>query len=266
MNGSYKADLRLALGAAEAAAAYAVEARSGAEYRVDAKADGSPVSTADLRAEEAVRQLIVTERPDDHFLGEESPRSFSASASRVWVVDPIDATRNFVRGIPIWATLIALLDQGHPVVGVVYAPDLGRCWWAAAGEGAFCGESPSDQGRKIHTRDTEQPQDAYISTTAFDTWNEYGLMDEYQYLASRSYCNRGFGDFFQHCLVAEGVLDAALEPVVAPWDVAALVPVVSEAGGKCTDLHGGELPVAGGRGIVSSTPALHQQIMEVFTR
>lgn len=257
-------DLAVALAVANSAAGVATRTRSDHDYQVEIKDDHSPVTTADLNAETAARSIIGRDRPTDSFLGEESSKESEEIDGRVWIVDPIDATRNFVRGIPIWATLVALVVDGRPVVGVVNAPDLRRCWWAAEGLGSFVGESPTDRGRMISTRSSATVEDAYLSTTAFDTWRRCGLDDSFQQLTERSYCNRGFGDFYQHCLVAEGVLDAALEPIVAPWDVAALVPIVSEAGGMCTDLLGNALPGTSTTGIVSSTRELHPRILEVF--
>lgn len=258
-------DLALALSVAETAAEHALEIRSSPTYQIHTKGDLSPVTTADRRAEAKARRAIGIERPEDGFLGEEGGMEPGQGNGRIWVIDPIDATRNFVRGIPIWATLVALIENGKPVVGVVNAPDLGRCWWAAAGAGAYVGSGPSGRGHRIATRAAATIEDAYLSTTAFDTWQQYGLDDGYQRLTERSYCNRGFGDFYQHCLVAEGVLDAALEPVVAPWDVAALVPIIFEAGGICTDLMGVPLPGASTCGILSSAPDLHPKILEVFS-
>ncbi|MGJ0629752.1 inositol monophosphatase family protein [Xenorhabdus bovienii] len=245
------------------AATAALALRESSEFQITLKKDGSPVTSADTGAELLVREIIESARPDDRFFGEESG-GIASHKGRVWIIDPIDGTKNFVRGIPIWATLVALVEDGEPKVGVVFAPELKRCWWAEKGGGAYFSESPLGSAHRMHVRKASGLQDAYISTTAFDTWHKRGLLQQYLRLAEQTFCNRGFGDFLQHCLVAEGVLDVALEPVVAPWDVAALVPIVEEAGGMCTDLTG-QLVLAGkGPGIVSTNQVLHEHVINIF--
>lgn len=245
------------------AATTALSLKESTKLQITLKGDGSPVTSADTAAELLVRELINAACPGDYFLGEETG-GLAGREGRVWIVDPIDGTKNFIRGLPIWASLVALVEDGRPKVGVVYAPDLKRCWWGEKEGGAYVAEVPGGEAQRIQVGESAQLRDAYISTTAYDTWQRYGLHHHYQRLAELTYCNRGFGDFFQHCLVAEGVLDAALEPVVAPWDVAALVPIVEEAGGRCTDLGGHPILADKRPGIVSANRPLHERVVDLF--
>ncbi|OKO99364.1 inositol monophosphatase family protein [Xenorhabdus eapokensis] len=256
-------DLRLAQRVAMEAATTALSLRESSEFQVTLKKDGSPVTPADIGAELRVRELIESERPNDLFFGEESG-GLAAHKGRVWIVDPIDGTKNFIRGIPIWATLVALVEDGEPKIGVVFAPELKRCWWAEKGSGAYFSKNPQGSGNRMHVRQVSGLKDAYISTTAFDTWHKQGLLQQYQRLVEQTFCNRGFGDFLQHCLVAEGILDVAIEPIVAPWDVAALIPIVEEAGGICTDLMGQPVLANKGVGIASTSQTLHKHVIDIF--
>jgi histidinol-phosphatase len=182
-------------------------------------ADG--ITTARFRADD----LVVDRKPD------RTPVTDADTA----VVDPIDGTKNFLRGVPAWATLIALVVDGLPVAGVVSAPALGRRWWASAGSGAF-GSAPGSPPRRLGVSGVRELADAYLSTTDLNTWGS----DRDRYLALVSACweSRAFGDYWHHCLVAEGALDLAAEPAGYPWDLAAVQILVTEAGGTFTDLSG----------------------------
>lgn len=205
------------------------------DLSVDRKPDRTPVTDADLAVEDAVREVLAEHRPDDVVAGEE--RGGDVGAGRAWVLDPIDGTKNFLRGIPAWATLIALVDQGRPVLGVVSAPALGKRWWAAAGAGAWCRTGQAEPER-ISVSGVRDLSDSYVSTTHLGTWVQHHSRDAYLRLVDACWENRAFGDFWQHCLVAEGVIDIAVEPIVNPWDVAAAQVLVEEAGGTFTDLAG----------------------------
>lgn len=229
-------DLELALELAEAADAISVPRFRAADLAVQTKPDLTPVTDADRAVEEALRGLLEVERPDDAILGEED--GATGDSARRWILDPIDGTKNFSRGVPVWATLIALEDNGELTVGVVSAPALGRRWWAARGEGAFA------NGERIRVSQVARLADASLSTgTPFpDVWHL-----------------RALGDFWQHMLVAEGALDAAVDLRLSLWDIAALVPIVEEAGGRITSVDGGNA-VAGGSA-VTSNGLLHEAVL-----
>jgi histidinol-phosphatase len=180
------------------------------------------------------------------------------------VLDPIDGTKNFSRGMPAWATLIALTVGGVPVVGVASAPALGRRWWAARGRGAWTTDAPGAAPRRLAVSGVTDIGDAYLSTTDMRTFTEQGRLDRYLALVDAVWETRAFGDFWQHCLVAEGVLDVAVEPAANAWDLAALVPILTEAGGRLTDLAGADT-FAGGDGI-SSNGALHGGVLALVGR
>ena len=205
------------------------------DFRVDQKPDRTPVTDADLAVEDALREVLAERRPDDVVAGEE--RGGSAETGRAWLVDPIDGTKNFLRGVPAWATLVALVEDGYPVAGMVSAPALGRRWWAERGGGAW---TTVDGGtaRRVSVSGVTDLADAYLSTTHLGEWAARNSRDAYLRLLDSCWESRAFGDFWQHCLVAEGTIDLAAEPVVNAWDVAALQVLVEEAGGRFTDLTG----------------------------
>ncbi|GAB3909765.1 histidinol-phosphatase [Kibdelosporangium lantanae] len=223
-------DLALALRLADAADAITVDRFRARDLKITRKPDRTPVTDADTAVEDAIRALLATEVPDDRIAGEE--RGGTIGPDRTWVIDPIDGTKNFLRGVPAWATLIALVTDGKPVVGVASAPALGRRWWAAAGEGAH-----SDLG-PLAVSGVDDLADAYVSTTDLGSWVTYHSREAYLRLVDACWESRAFGDFWQHCLVAEGVLDVVAEPIVNPWDVAAVQVIIEEAGGRFTDLTG----------------------------
>ncbi len=230
-------DLALALRLADAADAVTLPRFRATDLRVSTKPDRSPVTDADTAAEEVLRALIGVERPGDAVLGEEGGGDV-ADAGRGWVLDPIDGTKNFSRGMPAWGTLIALTVEGAATVGVVSAPALGRRWWGAAGQGAWTSDAPSAAPRRIAVSRVAALGDAYLSTTDLRVFAQQGRMDRWLALVDAVWETRAFGDFWQHVLVAEGVLDVAVDPVANPWDLAALAPIVAEAGGRLTDLTG----------------------------
>ena len=235
-------DLVLALELADAADALSLPRFRAHDLAVSTKADLSPVTEADLAVEAELRRLLAAHRPGVAVLGEEEGADAHDQNAPRWIVDPIDGTRNFSRGIPVWATLIALERDGVLQLGVVSAPALGRRWWASRGEGAW-----RDDGERLRVSGFGRIEDATVlvaldrpvAAAAFDAWHV-----------------RGFGDFWAHMLVAEGAAEVAVDAVgVSLWDLAAPLVVVEEAGGRFTDLEG--RPRADGRSAVSTNGLLH---------
>jgi histidinol-phosphatase len=214
------ADLAYALELADAADALTLPRFRASDLHVETKPDLTPVTDADRATERMLRDRIAEDRPGESVLGEEEGDDGGAVR---WIVDPIDGTRNFSRGIPVWATLIALERERNVVCGVVSAPALGRRWWAARGEGA------SANGSAIGVSDVAKLGDATVSCT-------YGR--DLARLEPLVWHARGLGDFWQHMLVAEGALDAAVDVKLASWDFAALEPIVIEAGGRLDEFRG----------------------------
>jgi histidinol-phosphatase len=229
------ADLELALRLAGLADTVTTERFRAADLVVSSKPDLTPVSDADQAVEQLIRQRLAADRPADAFCGEES--GTSGSGPRRWVLDPIDGTKNFVRGVPVWATLLALLVDDDPVLGVVSAPALGQRWWAARGQGAFCssfGQSP----RRLRVSQVSRLADASLSYASLSGWAEQGRQQAFLQLIDGVWRSRAYGDFWSYMLVAEGAVDLAAEPELSLWDLAALAPIVTEAGGRFTGLNG----------------------------
>ncbi|MGI5125695.1 histidinol-phosphatase [Pseudonocardia sp. CA-107938] len=254
-------DLDLALRLADAADAVTLDRFRAADLQVTSKPDRTPVTDADTATEAQLRALLAAERPDDVILGEEEGGSV-AIRGRGWVIDPIDGTKNFSRGVPVWATLIGLTVDGEATVGVASAPALGRRWWAARGEGAWTDDAGGAPRRIAVSRITELA-DAYLTTTDARSFADIGKDRQWQELGESVWETRAFGDFWMYCLLAEGVLDIAVDAVANPWDLAALVPIVTEAGGRLTDLAGSD-GFAGGNG-VATNGALHDAVVAALT-
>ncbi|NLG48181.1 histidinol-phosphatase [Gordonia sp. (in: high G+C Gram-positive bacteria)] len=257
MTTDFTADLDLALRLADAADAVTRDRFGALDLAVSDKPDLTPVSDADLAVERLVREVLATERPDDAVLGEEFGGD-AVFSGRQWVVDPIDGTKNFVRGVPVWASLIALLDDGVPVVGVVSAPALNRRWWAATGTGAWASHDGA-QSRRIRVSDVPRIGSASLSFSSLSGWRDRGLREQFVALTDEVWRVRAYGDFFSYCLLAEGALDIALEPEVSLWDLAALDVLVREAGGRFTDVAGADGP-HGGSAVATNT-ALHDEVL-----
>jgi histidinol-phosphatase len=255
----YSADLTFAQRLADAADAITTTRFRALDLGVRSKPDRTPVTDADTAVEDAVRALLAAERGGDAVAGEERGGS-ATQPGRVWVIDPIDGTKNFLRGVPVWATLIALVEDGVPVVGVVSAPLLGRRWWAATGEGAFVRDAAGE--RRISVSKVASLDDATLSTTDLGSWVTHHSRDAYLRLVDACWESRAFGDFWQHCLVAEGALDVAVEPIVNPWDVAPLRVLVSEAGGRFSDLSG--QPGIDGGSALSTNGLLHEPALTLL--
>ncbi|WP_415974359.1 histidinol-phosphatase [Rhodococcus sp. 077-4] len=257
----YSADLRLALRLADEADVITRRRFLAMDLSVDSKPDLTPVSDADLAVETMIRAELGSERPADALLGEE----FGGTATyggRQWVVDPIDGTKNFVRGVPVWATLIALLEDGVPRVGVVSAPALNRRWWASSDQGAW---TATDGGvtRRISVSRVDSLASSSLSFSSLSGWADLGIRDKFLELTDAVWRVRGYGDFFSYCLVAEGAVDVAAEPEVSLWDLAALDVLVREAGGDFTALDGTAGPHGGSA--VATNGLLHREVLGRLT-
>ena len=242
-------DLRLAHDLADLADAVTLPRFRARDLVVETKPDLTPVSDADRAVERTLRAHLAAVAPGDAIVGEEY--GASGSGARRWVVDPIDGTKNYVRGVPVWATLVALQVDGVVTTGVVSAPALGRRWWAARGEGAYA------DGLPIRVSGVSALADAQFSYSSLGGWGP-GFFE----LARRCWRTRGFGDFWSHVLVAEGAVDVAAEPTVSLWDLAALQVDVEEAGGRFTDLSGAARPDGGSA--VSTNGLLHDEVLRIL--
>jgi histidinol-phosphatase len=248
------AELELALELADIADRVTVAGFRSLDLKVTTKPDMTPVSEADQEVERQLRARIAEQRPDHAVLGEEF--GLSGSGEWTWIIDPIDSTKNYVRGIPVFATLIALTRAGRAEVGVVTAPAMDRRWWASRGAGAFM------NGDLIHVSGVERLEDAQLSINSLLDFDKYGFGVGGRRLSERCWRTRGFGDFWSHVLVAEGGVDVAAEPKVAAWDLAALQVIVEEAGGCFTDI-GGSSTYEGGSA-VSSNGLIHDEVLGVL--
>lgn len=263
-------DLTLALRLADAADTISRERYLALDLEVTTKPDKTPVTDADRAIEQAIIDVLAVERGDDYMLGEEfgeQPGRVSEHEvgegdhpHRQWIIDPIDGTSNFLRGVPVWATLISLAIDGDPVVGVVSAPALGKRWWAATGNGAWVDESndplsniqiPDEldgrlatpmqaiaEPRRLHVSSVSTLSDASISYNSLQQWDQAGYLDKLVELSRKVWRTRAYGDMWSYMLVAEGVVDAAGEFDLKPYDMAALAPIVREAGGTFTSIDG----------------------------
>ncbi|MFP5219722.1 MAG: histidinol-phosphatase [Actinomycetes bacterium] len=252
-------DLALAHELADAADALTLDRFRAVDLQVQSKPDLTPVSDADLAVEDAVRALLAALRPADAVLGEE--HGSTGAGPRQWVVDPVDGTKSFVRGVPVWATLVALQVEGSVDVGVVSAPALGRRWWAARGLGAHAG--PSQRAASaLRVSRVGALSDASLSFSSLSGWEERGRLDGLLGLTRRCWRTRAYGDFWSHVLVAEGAVDVSCEPEVSLWDLAALQVVVEEAGGRFTDLSGAARPDGGS--VVCTNGLLHDEVLALL--
>jgi histidinol-phosphatase len=238
----YDDDLRLAHVLADEADGITMDRFRSIDLRVETKPDLTPVTDADRATEEAIRSMLRRVRPRDAVHGEEF--ADTGHGPRRWVIDPIDGTKNYVRGVPVWATLVALMDGDEVGAGVVSAPALGRRWWAARGSGAWTGRSLS-AARRCEVSQVAAVSDASFSYSSVKSWEEVGRLDGFIDLLRKAWRTRAYGDFWSYMLVAEGAVDAASEPDLQLHDVAALAVIVEEAGGRFTDLDGKRGPAAG---------------------
>ena len=257
---AYDDDLRFAHVLADDADSQTTARFRAADLRIEGKEDGSPVSDADKAAEEAIRRTLSRARPRDAVVGEEF--GTEGYSSRRWVIDPIDGTRNYVRGVPVWATLIGLMVDDVVVAGVVSAPALGRRWWAARGTGAWTGRSLSSATR-CRVSDVGTVADASLSYSSLSGWEARGMLPQFLDLVQSCQRTRGFGDFWSYMLLADGAVDIATEPELAVYDMAALVAIVDEAGGRFTDLRGNPGPMGGDA--LATNGRLHDDVLARLT-
>ena len=256
---SYTDDLRLAHILADSVDGLTMRRFKAQDLHVETKPDLTPVTDADREAESVIRSQLGRVRNRDAVIGEEF--GTSGSGSRKWVIDPIDGTKNFVRGVPVWATLIGLIEDDQVVAGVVSAPALNRRWWAALGSGAFTGRSLS-QATRLSVSSVNQLSDASLSYSSLTGWRDLGVRDQFIELTDSVWRTRAYGDFWSYCLVAEGAVDIACEPELSLYDMAALVPIVTEAGGRFTSLKGQDGPF--GANAIASNGVLHDAALDIL--
>lgn len=289
-------DLQLALRLADAADEITRARFLSIDLEVSTKPDKTPVTDADRAVEQAIIDILSAERGNDFMLGEEfgeqsgtvaeHPVATADHPHRQWIIDPIDGTSNFLRGVPVWATLIALAIDGVPVVGVVSAPALGKRWWASRGNGAWVDESrdPLSQvpipdnlaefieqpmiaiaePRKLHVSSVSKLEDASISYNSLQQWDQAGYLDQLVNLSRKVWRTRAYGDMWSYMMVAEGILDVAGEFDLKPYDMAALMPIVTEAGGTFTAITG-EPDVWHGTALATNG-ALHKVVLSELAR
>ena len=248
-------DLAFALSLADAADGLTMQHFQSQALVVESKPDQTEVTVADRGTEELIRAMIMAARPDDGIVGEEHGTIEGTSGCR-WIIDPIDGTSNYVRGVPVWATLIALERAGSLTVGVASSPPLSRRWWGTMGGGAFV------NGKEISVSGVSRIEDAFLSYVESPAWELKGRRAGIDSLRRCVYRERAFGDFWQHMLVAEGSIDAAVEAVVSLWDLAAVQVIVEAAGGRFSDLGGSAR--ADGGSAVSTNGHLHESVLRIL--
>jgi histidinol-phosphatase len=252
-------DLALALALAGEADLIALDRYRAQDLDIQLKPDRTQVTDGDKRVEQMIRSRLASARGDDAVLGEEF--GTTGSSNRQWIVDPIDGTSNFVRGVPIWGLLLALVVDGVPKLGVVSAPALGRRWWGAAGHGAWSQEN-GGQPRRLHVSGVGELADASLSYNSIKHWDGAGRLDNLIALTRAVGRARAFGDLWPYMLLAEGALDIVGEYDLKPWDIAALVPVVREAGGTFTSLEGGD-PLSSD-GVLATNGLVHSAVLDTL--
>lgn len=249
-------DLGLALKLADLADPITMARFNSSDLSVESKPDHTPVTDADRAVESAMRELIGSERPADAVLGEEFGQS--GEASRVWVLDPIDGTKQFLRGLPSWATLIALRERGETLCGVISAPALGRRWWASRGGGAW-----SDRGSRLSVSAVSDLGNAVLMHSELSAWDDLGGPARLIALAGDCWQSRAYGDFWGYCTVAEGGADICVEPGPTLWDLAAPALLVEEAGGRFSAIDGSEGPENGSG--LATNGLLHDRVVAALS-
>ncbi|MFB6609505.1 inositol monophosphatase family protein [Agromyces sp. NPDC056379] len=274
-------DLALALELADLADAVSIGRFRAIDLDVQTKPDRSPVTEADLAVERAIRERLAAARPDDGILGEEF--GAEGDGARQWIIDPIDGTANFLRGVPVWGTLISLAIDGVPVLGVASAPAMGRRWWGATGLGAWTTTSAAEAGasdagpsnakatevaggdasvpgaRRLQVSGVASLADASLSFQSLAQWRDAGYLDRLLALSERVWRDRAYGDLWSYMLLAEGLIDITGEFDVKPYDLAALIPIVEEAGGRFTAITGERGPWSGSA--LATNGALHDEVL-----
>ncbi|MFM8205755.1 MAG: inositol monophosphatase family protein [Actinomycetales bacterium] len=264
--GNLTKDLALLKELSDIADEIALDRYHAQDLLIETKPDLTPVTDADKKVESAIRSKIAEVFPEDQIVGEEfgSPGQIGNN-TRYWVIDPIDGTKNFLRGVPIWATLIGLIHKDNSgnekvIAGIVSAPALFRRWYAALGFGAFT-EVNGGPAVQIHVSKVSKFADASISFSDLADWGE--RKSKYLNFLDEVWRVRGIGDFWSHMLVAEGAVDIAAEPRLALWDMAPLVIIIEEAGGQFTDLDGKPGPF--GKSGVSANKELLKSFLQAIS-
>lgn len=253
-------DVRLAHLMADDADSLSMSRFKALDLQFSAKPDNTPVTEADTAVEESIRRTLARTRPRDAVHGEEF--SDTGESPRRWIIDPIDGTKNYLRGVPVWATLIALEVEGRIVASVVSAPALGRRWWASEGGGAYTGRSILNATELRVSRVAEIP-DASLSYSEISEWVEAGNGQGFIDLMRECWRSRAYGDFWSYMMVAEGCVDVACEPDLQLYDMAALDIIVREAGGRFTNLAG--VDGVSGPGALATNSALHQAALSYLS-
>jgi histidinol-phosphatase len=254
-------DLSFALALVAEADLISLDRYSAVDLVVTTKPDHTPVTDADQAVERVIRERIEASRPHDTVLGEEY--GGGRAAGRQWIVDPIDGTANFMRGVPIWGTLIALAIDGVPMVGVVSSPALGKRWWAAKGHGAWS-ESNGGEAKPLRVSGVAELADASLSYNSLRGWDDEGRIDDVIALSRSVWRSRAIGDMWSYMLLAEGALDIVGEYDLKPWDVAALIPIIEEAGGRFSSVEGEAGPWS--PSALATNGLLHDQVIAQLAR
>jgi histidinol-phosphatase len=258
-DGDPTADLDLALRLADAADAASMPRFDAADLDVQVKPDATFVTEADLATERAIRDILAAERPDDGILGEEF--GSTGSSARQWIIDPIDGTHNYLKGIPMWATLIALAVDGVPRVGVVSQPAIGRRWWGATGLGAWTSANGGDP-RPISVSRTDAIDRASVSFQSIEQWDATGHLDDLVRLSRAVWRDRGYGDAWPYMLLAEGRLELVAEFGVKEYDIASHRPIIEEAGGRLTSFDGRDSIAE--RSVLATNGILHSPFLDLL--
>lgn len=255
-------DLKLALQIADAADKISMQRYRALDLIIEEKPDSTPVTEADKAVELKIRELLSTARPNDLIVGEEFGGEAALSPERRWIVDPIDGTKNYLRGVPVWATLIALVEGEKVLLGVVSAPAMNRRWWGSP-EGAFTQDADGSI-RAIKVSAVSEIKNASFSFSDSVGWDRYGEVgpNGLSELMASAWRTRGYGDFLSHMFVAEGAVDIAAEPILEPWDVAALIAVVEAAGGEISGVDG-DFAIRARAGFTSNGK-LHKKLLAFF--
>lgn len=257
----YLDNLEFAQHLADQADAISLPRFNALDLQVTQKPDLSPVSDADLAVETHLRALITEQFPNDSVIGEEFAQK--SRGERTWIIDPIDGTKNFVRGVPVWATLIALREGNQITLGLVSAPALSRRWWATTGHGAWVRELENDTPRRMQVSSVQELVNASFSFSDQTGWNQ----EQFEAIKTATWRQRAYGDFWSHALLAEGAVDLSAEPKLALYDYAALVPIVTEAGGIASQFNGDHLPVNDSEShpsFICTNGSLHRECMNLL--
>lgn len=261
MNAEWRTRYDLAIEAATKAGDYAKSIYDGT-FDVILKGDASPVTIADRNAEAMIRELVAKSFPNDGFLGEEHGDQPGTSGYR-WIIDPVDGTKSFVRKVPMWGTLLGLEYHGESIAGVVYMPNFGERWRALRGDGVYH-QDRFNHERRVRVSNTAKLSDAFLCYSAISWFEKSGKQKQFLELSAKTDRQRGYGDFYGFCLVAQGSVDIMIDHGVHPWDVAAVKSLVEEAGGRFTDWDG--TPTIHRPDVIASNGLLHEDVRSILSR